>query len=263
MVNTFGILTALVLAFTAFVSFKNKEEFEIQLKNTNNEQAKLDQNTKTFNGLVADNKQLLADTEAANKSKAEYQVKLDAQNTENEGLKTSITTKEKILGEVKDELANADDLLKELGPIASLAPKIGQLNTDISDLTDEVEILNTTNNNLTGEKKRTSEALASAKSKLSDITSGRSLPAMKAKIDRIDRRLGFVVLTKGIKQGVVGGSRVAVMRGGEKIAELSVTAVSSDAATANIIHSSLKEGENLVVGDTVVPVEGLAQKAAE
>lgn len=261
MANTFGILTALVLAFTAFVAYKNKEEFQKQLENTKTEQASFDRNTKTFDGLVEVNKGLLADTEMANASRDELNTQLAAQNEENDSLKAMIADKERELERVNGEVTDAEDTLKELGPIADLAPKIARLQGEIADLEDQVAVLKASVDQLGGEKSRTSEALSAAKSKLSDITSGRSLPAMKAKVNRIDRRLGFVMLSEGIKSGVVGGSRVAVMRAGEKIAELSVTAVSANAATADIIHSSLKEGENIVVGDAVIPVEGLANAA--
>lgn len=263
MANTFGILTALVLAFTAFVAFKNKEEFEKQLKNTQIEQGKFDVNTKTFNQLVADNKQLVAETEAANGRRDELQVKLDKQNEENESLEAKIADKTRELGQVEAKVADQKDTLKELGPLIDLAPKIGRLNGEIADLEDEVATLKANIDQLEGQKARTADASASAKSKLSDITSGRSLPTMSAKVDRIDRRLGFVMLNQGIKDGVVGGSKVAVMRGGEKIGELSVTAVSANAATADIIHSSVKEGEDISVGDSVVPLEELAPAPAQ
>ena len=53
MANTFGILSALVLAFSAFVAFKNKEEFELQKQATISQENSRKVNTKTFDGLVA------------------------------------------------------------------------------------------------------------------------------------------------------------------------------------------------------------------
>ncbi|MGC6459426.1 MAG: hypothetical protein ACON4R_13785 [Akkermansiaceae bacterium] len=257
MANTFGILSALVLAFTAFVVFKNKEEFEKQVKNTEIEQGKFDVNTKTFNGLVDDNKQLVADALAANKSRDEFQAKLDAQDAENEKLQMMITKAERELETVKAEVADAKATLQELGPLEALAGKIEDLNSEIADLEDEVATLKTNIDRLEGDKASTAKTLAFAKDKLANITAGRSQPAMSAKVNRIDRRLGFVMLSKGIKGGVVGGSRVAVMRDGKKIGELSVTAVSANSATADIVHSTITEGEDVSVGDTVVPIEGL------
>jgi outer membrane murein-binding lipoprotein Lpp len=172
-----------------------------------------------------------------------------------------ITQAEGELESVKAEVADAKTTLQELGPLEALAGKVEGLKNEIADLENEVATLKANIDQLEGEKAATAQVLASAKDKLGNITAGRSQPAMSAKINRIDRRLGFVMLSKGIKGGVVGGSRVAVMRGGTKIGELSVTAVSANSATADIVHSTVKEGESVSVGDSVVPIEGV--KVAE
>ncbi|MFT6381144.1 MAG: hypothetical protein ACJAXZ_002633, partial [Akkermansiaceae bacterium] len=97
--------------------------------------------------------------------------------------------------------------------------------------------------------------LAAIKEKLSNITSGRSLASMKTTVRSVSSSLGLVTLNGGMKVGVIGGSKVAVMRGGEKIAELNVTAVSANTATADVIQSSLKEGESVSAGDKVIANE--------
>lgn len=255
MVNTFGILSAIVLAFSAFVAFKNKEEFEKQKIATDAEQGRLETNTKTYNGLLASIKQLESDTVDANKSRDDYRVKVEAQTEKNTTVQSEIDDKEKELASTRKEVADAEEKLKELGDIEGLAPKIERLQASIAELKGEVQILNTQIDRLRGEKSRTNEALVAAKDKQSQITSGKSFPTMKTKIRSIDRRLGIVTLADGMRSGVIGGSKVAVMRGGEKIGELNVKAVSANLATADVIQSSLKEGENVAPGDTVIPVE--------
>lgn len=258
MANTFGILTALVLAFSAFVAFKNKEEFQKQKDETTSQENSKKINTNTFNGLVADIELLDEEKVTARKEEDDFNAKLDAQNTANAKVDADIKSKQKELSDTKEEVANAEEELKEVGDLDQLAPKIERLNASIADLDNEVTVLKTQIDQLTGQKSRTAEALASSKKRLSDITSGRSLPTMKTEIRSIDRRLGIIVLGAGIRSGVIGGSKVAVMRGGEKIGELSVKAVSANLATADVIQSSLKEGESVAVGDTVVPVEEIA-----
>ena len=255
MANTFGILSALVLAFSAFVAFKNKEEFTFQKDNTQAEQAKLDINNRSFNALVASIDKLTEEKIAANTSRDEFNVKLEAQAEKNKAVSAEIAMKEKELDSTKAEVAEAEEQLKELGNVEQLASKIKGLQDSVAELTDETTILKTQTDRLRGEEARTSEALTAAKKKLSDLTSGRSLPTMKTKIRSIDSNLGIVTLAAGIRSGVIGGSKVAVMRGGEKIGELNIKAVSANVATADVIQSSLKEGETVSVGDTVVPVE--------
>ena len=54
--------------------------------------------------------------------------------------------------------------------------------------------------------------------------------------------------------GVVPGSKLAVMRDGNKIAELDVNAVESRVSTATILPSTVTAGERVEAGDVVVSV---------
>lgn len=255
MVNTFGILSAIVLAFSAFVAFKNKEEFEKQDIATKAEQGRLETNTKTYNGLLASIKQLEADTAISNESRDGFREKVETQTGKNATIQAEIDDKEKELAATKKEVADAEEKLKELGDVEDLAPKLERLQASIAELKDQVAILTSQVDRLRGEKSRTGEALTAAKEKQSQITSGQSFPTMKTTIRSIDRRLGIVTLADGIRSGVIGGSKVAVMRDDEKIAELNVKAVSANLATADVIQSTLKDGENVAPGDVVIPVE--------
>lgn len=262
MANTFGILTALVLAFSAFVAYKNKQEFELQKDETAIKQRNFETLSGKYGDLVADVTDLDQKTKDANESRDGLQAQLDEQNNINDDLDKTIAQKQSDLDQVTGSVANAEDKLKELGRLDELAPRIERLNAEIADLQDEVTTLNTEIDRLKGEKSRTNEALASAKTKQTNINAGRSLSSMETKIASIDRRLGFVTLADGIDAGVVGNSKVAVIRNGEKIGELSVTAVSANAATADILHSTIKEGMDVAIGDKVVPVQGAAEPAS-
>ncbi len=260
MANTFGILTALVLAFSAFVAYKNKEEYTNQITITDNESTKRDRNTKTFEGLMEDIAGLESEKDAANKSRDEFAMKLDEQTKKNEEVTSEANAAKATLEETSGRLAEKNKELEELGELKELGPKIERITISTQELEDKLAILNTQNSRLRGEKTQSAERLAAIKKKLSDMTSGRSLPNMKTRISAISRTLGFVTLGGGVNSGVIGGSKVAVMRGGEKIAELNITAVSTNTATADIIQSTLKKGVKVSVGDTVVPVEAAADK---
>ena len=263
MVNTFGILAALVLGFSAFVAFKNKEQFEQQKVATEQQQSDKDKNTETYKGLVADVELLNTNKDDADKARVELKKKVDDQVKKNDAVQEQITESEKELEDTKNAVATAEQELKERGPLEDLAPKIERLQESTAELKKTIAVLNTQIDRLRGEKSRTAEALAFAKKRLADITSGRSLASMKTSIRSIDRRLGIVTLADGMRAGVVGGSKVAVMRRGEKIGELNVKAVSANLATADVVQSSLKDGENVAPGDTVIPVEQAGGAPAE
>ncbi|HAE20248.1 MAG TPA: hypothetical protein DCG41_13605 [Verrucomicrobiales bacterium] len=255
MVNTLGILTAIVLAFSAFVALKNKELFEKAVIDTEDQEKDKETNTNTYNGLVKEIEGLEAVREKAEASRDGLRAEVGKQTEANGAVESQIKTKETELASTKAEVADAQEKLKELGDLEELAPKIERLQASIAELKEQVATLNTEIERLSGEKSSTSQVLVAAKTKQSQITSGQSFPTMKTTIRSIDRRLGIVTLAAGIRSGVIGGSRVAVIRAGEKIAELNVKAVSANLATADVIQSSLQEGVDVAPGDVVIPVE--------
>ncbi|YCM43793.1 hypothetical protein V2O64_21020 [Verrucomicrobiaceae bacterium 227] len=252
MANTFGILAALVLAFAAFVAYKNKEEHQTQIDVTNTEDLKLTRNTKQFEGLVEDTEGLEAETVVTNQSRDDFNAKLKAQDDANKVAQDAIAEKETELKETKERVAEAEEQLRELGDLESLAGKIEALKSSVANLEDEVAVLKAQNSQLRSVKASADQRSAALSQILSDRTSGKSLDSLKTSIANISDALGFVTLASGDNAGVVSGSTLDVQRGGETIAQLTVTAVSSNTATADIITSSVKEGESVSVGDSVV-----------
>lgn len=255
MANTFGILTAFVLAFTSFVAWKNKEEYNTQITATQTQAKQRDRNQNKFEGLVEEIARLDGEKDVANQSRDDSQVKLEAQQATNESVKKESKESKANLDETTERLTQKKDTLQELGPIKELAPKIEKTTIAIQELEDQAAILNAQVSRLRGNKSDSAERLTAIKKKLSDITSGRSLPTMKTSIRSISSSLGIVTLSGGMKAGVIGGSKVAVMRGGAKIGELNITAVSENTATADVIQSSLKDGVKVSVGDKIIAAE--------
>lgn len=257
MANILGILTALILAFSAFIALKNKEEYTAQKAVTESELSKRVRNTKNFEGLNKTIAELEAERDEAKQSRDELTANLEEQQKKNDeaGKQSGIAKRD--LEETNFRLAEKTKELEELGEIKDLGPKIEGITISIQELEDELAILSTQNSRLRGQKNESSAKLEAIKGKLSDITSGRSLPSMKTRIGSVSKSLGFVTLAGGMNAGVIGGSKVAVVRNGEKIAELNVTAVSTNAATADVIQSTVKEGESVSVGDSVIPVEAI------
>ncbi|MCD7797926.1 MAG: hypothetical protein LUG84_00760 [Akkermansiaceae bacterium] len=68
----------------------------------------------------------------------------------------------------------------------------------------------------------------------------------------------YVIINVGTEDDVCVGSRLAVMRGNTKIAELNVTSVEGNRSSADIILSTLVAGESVHIGDRVVSVQAAA-----
>ena len=82
-------------------------------------------------------------------------------------------------------------------------------------------------------------------------TTGKSYPTLNTRISSIYRNWGFVILAAGDQQGVITGSTLDVVRGGEVVGKLKVTAVEAGRAAADIVLDSVAEGSSLRVGDKV------------
>jgi len=258
MANTFGILAALVLAFATFVAYKNKEEHQLQIDATTTEQTKRDRNQRTFEGLLEDTKGLVADIAVAKEARDDFNAKLKVQDAENDAAEKEIADKEAELKETKERVAEAKDMLDRLGDLRTLAAKIEALKTGVAQLEDEVAVLKAQNSQLRATKTATAERSSAVSELLSDRNRGRSLPSLKTSVANISDALGFVTLASGDNAGVVSGSKLDVKRGGETIAQLTVTAVSANTATADIIRTSVVDGESVSIGDSVVASEEAA-----
>jgi len=255
MANTFGILAALVLAFATFVAYKNKGEHQTQIDATKTEAIKRDRNENTYTTLLAETDGFKEETEVSDSARDDFNAKLKLQNDENKAAEDAITTKEAELKETKERVAEAEDTLSEIGDLETLAAKIEALKSSVAELEDAVAVLKAQNSQLRSTETATADRSAAVSKVLSDRNSGRSLPSLKASVANVSDALGFVTLGSGDSAGVVSGSKLDVKRGGETIAQLTVTAVSANTATADIITSSLKAGESVSIGDSVVASE--------
>lgn len=82
-----------------------------------------------------------------------------------------------------------------------------------------------------------------------------SPPNLKTRVSQVINDFNVVVIDGGAADlGVVPGSKLAVMRDGNKIAELDVSAVESRVSTATILPSTVTAGERVEAGDVVVSV---------
>ncbi len=89
----------------------------------------------------------------------------------------------------------------------------------------------------------------------SDQDSKLSPPNLKTKVNKVIDEFNLVVIDGGaVDHGIVPGSRLAVMRDGNKIAELDVNAVEARVSTAVIIPTSVMAGEVVEPGDTIVSI---------
>jgi len=261
MSKIFGTLAAVLLAVSGFIHWKN-----IEAKKVEDADYQTSQNVKasTTKDLNKQTKRLNdADTEREEKVTLAAEVELKL-----EGVTADYGKAKKVVEELKAEhaikeadIAKADDVLKELPDPTVLVPKVKRMRSDLAEATGNIASEEAKLASLTQLDKNGKAQLKSTRDLIALQSSGKSFPTMKTHISSIYRNWGFVVLGAGDRQGVVTDSILDVVRGGEVIAKLKVTAVEAGRASADIILDSLTVGTTLRPGDSVV-AEREAKKPA-
>ncbi|RYD19997.1 MAG: hypothetical protein EOP88_16760 [Verrucomicrobiaceae bacterium] len=253
MANVFGILTAVVLALSAFIALKNKAAYDTKLTD---KQSAVDKLTKSQARLTAAEEVLTAlPTEIAGvESEVEKLTSEEASVTKtNAGLKEQSEPKSKKIAENKEKLDAIREKTSKTGNISELAAKVRATNSELAELAEAVSASEAKLANLTAQHTSSEGMVTTAKTKFENFTNGQSLPELKTRIRSIYPNWGFVTLASGNNAGVVTNSTLDVVRDGETVAKLLVTAVESNTSSASIVPDSLSSDVTLAVGDRVVP----------
>lgn len=107
---------------------------------------------------------------------------------------------------------------------------------------------------LGAESEKTLAMIEAAKKLAADRMARLSPVELKCSVVSADPTWDYVILDGGIDKGIVIGSRLAVMRGGQKVCELSVTLVESNKSSCDVVYSTMRPGDKVRPGDTVVSV---------
>lgn len=253
MAKVFGILTALILASSAFVAFKNGEKHQLEITNRKEEQKRLEV---TERRLAAARKDLAETTQSRIETEATV-VRLTkdkiSQEKLNVELKAQIDAKVAEVAANKEKLDALNKKLEGLPNIETLATVLKTLRAELEELASTIAAAEATLANLTAESAHLDVVNANFREMATWPAAKKSNPALKTRISAIYSNWGFVTLASGNVAGVITSSSLDVVRDGETIAKLVVTAVEAGTASASIVPDSVKADTVLMVGDSVVP----------
>lgn len=262
MANVFGILTAIVLALSAFVALKNKEAYARTIEQTQTEKASL---TKSEARLKADQAvltQLPIDRAAVDAEVDKLSIAEATQKKTNDGLTAQVTEKTAKITSNKEKLDDIRAKTEKAGKIDELASKLRATSSDLEALAASIDAATGKRDNLTALIAATDAQISGTKGRFENFANGQSLPELNTRIRSIYPNWGFVTLAAGNNVGVVTNSTLNVVRNGETIAKLLVTAVESSSASATIVPDSMAPDVTLMVGDRVVPGSKAAKPSA-
>lgn len=253
MANILGIFTAVILAVAAFVAVKNNASFEEEIANKKVEQASLATSQKRLEASQALNAKLpvdIAGVEENIAAKTEEGVKL---KEENDAQQAAIEDKTAKIAANKVQLDATREKLASAGNIQGLAADMKTKGVEIKELEQKIASNEAELANLTAANTAAQADATKRRTDLETMSKGVSLPSLRTRIRNIYPTWGFVTLTDGDNAGVITNSTLDVVRDGEVIARLLVTAVERGSASASIIPDSIVQDVTLMVGDRVVP----------
>ncbi|MES2996736.1 MAG: hypothetical protein V4733_07995 [Verrucomicrobiota bacterium] len=260
MANILGVITAIVLALAAFVAMKNKERYQAEIDNRKAEEEKLRKTERRLDIATKDKDKTIGERKAVEEEIVVATREKETLERTNSDLKSQSEAKGAKISENTAQLDEIRDKTAKFGDIKDLASKMKVTNDEINALKVSIDESQSKLNNLTAQTKATEESSDALQDKLTLLTSGRSLPTLRTTIRSIYPAWGFVTLGAGNNAGVVTNSTLNVVRDGQTIAKLVVTAVESTRASANIVPDSLAPDTTLMVGDRVAAPEPSAPK---
>lgn len=252
MANIIAIITAVVLAAAAFLAHKNHAALESEIEDRMIQEGYLRENQKTLASLRAERDETIGTRKETRTTITEKREEEEAQIAKNESLENQIEEKSAERDRNAQRISEIEEQTKELGEVSEIAGNIRSLQNRIQDFQDEKDSKEAVLSNLVSEKNSTVSTIDRYASQNSAVSNRRSY-FEGASIGAVYGNWGFVTLTAGNSAGVVGGSKLDVVRGGETIAQLRVRSVESTRASADLIPDSLAEDTTLMVGDRVVP----------
>lgn len=252
MANILAIITAVVLAASAFIAYKNNQALSSEIEDVEIEQQDLEVNRRTLTEAQTERDDTIAERESIQTEAAEKSTEEESQQETNASLEEQIAEKTQQRDSNDAEIEEIRAQTAELGEVEDIAGDITALNNETQSLRDEKASKEAELANLLDERSGT-DSRVSEYTEINSAVSNQRSYFDSARISAIYDAWGFVTLSKGNSQGVVAGSKLNVVRGGETVAQLRVKSVEAGRASADIIPDSLSEGVTLTVGDQVVP----------
>ena len=254
-----GIIAAAVLVIAAFVAFKNQQAYGKEIDNFRSAQV---EKKDTIQRLEDQQKRF----KEAEESKADFTLKLvetgkklAAAIRDYDDLKKEVSSLEESHSIKEEQIASAQKDSIDPGQADTFISEFKRLRNQLMEAQEGTANEEDRVAKLTQQDQDAKQKIQSLSQVIDGYSTGRSLMSLKTSISAIYSGWGFVILAGGDNEGVVPGSMLNVVRAGEVIAKLRVTAVEAGRSAADIVIDSMSADTMLRAGDEVVAEEKLEQ----
>ena len=228
---------------------KERRECASRYKNLNGLRGEFTEEKTKYVDFLVKNEALTNDINALTKEKDELEVKnQELASANDEAKKSDLQTQQTALAELQSKS-------KDMESIQAIADRIKGLEEESKQLEVVKQAEQGKHDAIVAETEQLVVNNAALRQLKADQDARLSPPNLKTRVSQVIHDFNVVVIDGGAADlGVVPGSKLAVMRDGNKIAELDVNAVESRVSTATILPSTVTAGERVEAGDVVVSV---------
>ena len=227
---------------------KERKECVSRYKNLNGLRGEFTEEKTKYVDFLVKNEALTNDINALTKQMDELEAKNQELAAANEAKKTDLQAQQTALAELQSKS-------KDMESIQAIADKIKGLEEESKQLEVVKQAEQGKHDAIVAETEQLVVNNAALRQLKADQDAHLSPPNLKTRVSQVINDFNVVVIDGGAADlGVVPGSKLAVMRDGNKIAELDVSAVESRVSTATILPSTVTAGERVEAGDVVVSV---------
>lgn len=245
------MISAVVLIGSGVFSYMNKSTLESSRTEREQNQKDLEKSLAELAKKEENLKMTLAEAEKlkaeAESLKTEFaQAKLKESNGALEI--TNLTAEQKTASEA---LANAQEFLDKVPNIKKLKEEMAERSSQIQEA--EIAIASTKGQVSAAEERR--QRLDKQRAEMQAVVDDRNRGLIRGEfattVKKAFNNWGFVVIDAGDNEGVVNKAQLDVLRRGQPICKLLVTAVEPGESVAEVISGSLQPGQSIQEGDVV------------
>lgn len=251
LINILGGITALVLAASAYLAWENHNSLQ-QYTVKKNEKTLYEQareNLKRTQNEIKITKNDLSERQVIQK---EVEETLTLQQESNEDLKASIEDEKEKVAQEEEKLAELEERANEMGDVDELIAEVKGVKKEIQILDSSIVTAKSKRNALDNSSIAIEQQIAQTQTQIGKYSKAESSPNLTTRVSQVFNDYGFVTLSGGDNLGIITGSTLDVIRGGETIAKLLVTTVEPGSSAADIIPVNKDYGVSVYTGDKVV-----------
>lgn len=251
MAITLGILAAIFTALAMWIGYVNNQAKEEQGRHLSQETGINKKNLDTVDNLNTKIKDQNQTYLASLKSISESLNKRDQKEAEKAELEENLASMKSEVSDLTARLADYKAKIPDTGAVEDLITDLKRAKTAIASIETSIDEVTLENSSLGENISQQADKIAFQQKWATNHSAYKAQEELSTSVRAVYKNWGFVVLGAGDLQGVTPKSQLVVKRGEEVICELVVKSSTNKAATAEVLVSTLLEGDYVRIGDTV------------